>query len=90
MAGTVGMIHSHPKAQSCWYYFPGTQVATSDLAVVRAPALSVDAIMCGDTLVWIGRDVQERRMPCRRERRPRAPPAPSSRPGGIRWRRRSR
>jgi len=22
--GTVGMIHSHPTAERCWYYFPGT------------------------------------------------------------------
>src|SRR2546425_4908398 len=22
-AGTVGMIHSHPDGQRCWYYFPG-------------------------------------------------------------------
>src|SRR2546421_12495822 len=28
--GTVGMIHSHPTAERCWYYFPGTQVPTSD------------------------------------------------------------
>src|SRR5713101_4058580 len=24
------MIHSHPGGQRCFYYFPGTQVATSD------------------------------------------------------------
>src|SRR2546427_8800019 len=28
--GTVGMIHSHPSGERCWYYFPGTQVASSD------------------------------------------------------------
>ena len=61
-ARTIGMIHSHPKAQSCWYYFPGTQVATSDFqSFVRQP-YPVDAIMCGDTLVWIGRDFRERRV----------------------------
>jgi hypothetical protein len=60
--GTVGMIHSHPKATSCWYYFPGTQVATSDYqSFVRQP-YPVDAIMCGDTIVWIGRDLRERRV----------------------------
>lgn len=60
--GTVGMIHSHPKAQSCWYYFPGTQVPTSDYqSFVRQP-YPVDAIMCGDTIVWIGRDLRERRV----------------------------
>src|SRR5213078_5187145 len=28
--GTVGVIHSHPSGERCWYFFPGTQVATSD------------------------------------------------------------
>src|SRR6266700_203310 len=28
--GTVGMIHSHPTGERCWYFFPGTQVASSD------------------------------------------------------------
>src|SRR5207245_7235344 len=28
--GTVGMIHSHPGGERCFYYFPGTQVASSD------------------------------------------------------------
>ncbi len=28
--GTVGMIHSHPSGERCWYFFPGTQVASSD------------------------------------------------------------
>ena len=73
--GTVGMIHSHPKAQSCWYYFPGTQVATSDYqSFVRQP-YPVDAIMCGDTLIWIARDGVERRVPFKpNEAAP--PPAP--------------
>ncbi len=26
-AGTVGMIHSHPDGQRCWYFFPGTRVS---------------------------------------------------------------
>ena len=60
--GTVGMIHSHPKAQSCWYYFPGTQVATSDYQSFMRQPYAVDAIMCGDTVVWIGRDLRERRV----------------------------
>ncbi|MGH7673700.1 MAG: hypothetical protein ACREMV_00385, partial [Gemmatimonadales bacterium] len=25
-AGTVGMIHSHPAGERCWYYFPATRV----------------------------------------------------------------
>jgi hypothetical protein len=74
--GTVGMIHSHPNAKSCWYYFPGTQVATSDYqSFVRQP-YPVDAIMCGDTLVWIGRDYQERRVPLQVNEGVRAPAAP--------------
>src|SRR5438034_10757828 len=28
--GTVGVIHSHPGGERCFYYFPKTQVATSD------------------------------------------------------------
>ena len=54
------MIHSHPTAERCWYYFPGTQVPTSDeQSFVRTP-YAVDAIMCGAKAVWIGRDmVQE-------------------------------
>jgi hypothetical protein len=63
--GTVGMIHSHPGAKSCWYYFPGTQVATSDMQSFARQPYPVDAIMCGDTLVWIGRDYRERRIPLR-------------------------
>src|SRR5437879_13659278 len=27
--GTVGTIHSHPTGERCWYFFPGTQVASS-------------------------------------------------------------
>jgi hypothetical protein len=74
--GTVGMIHSHPKAKSCWYYFPGTQVATSDLqSFVRQP-YPVDAIMCGDTVVWIGRDLRERRIPFQIVNEAARPPAP--------------
>ena len=64
-AGTIGMIHSHPGAKSCWYYFPGTQVATSDLQSFAQQSYPVDAIMCGDTVVWIGRDYRERRIALR-------------------------
>jgi hypothetical protein len=58
--GTVGMIHNHPTAERCWYYFPGTEVPTSDAgSFVRTP-YAVDAIVCGAKVVWIGRDmVQE-------------------------------
>jgi len=58
-ANTVGMIHSHPRGESCFYYFPGTQVATSDGHSYALQPYPVDAIMCGDRIVWIGRDLVE-------------------------------
>jgi hypothetical protein len=73
---TVGMIHSHPGAKSCWYYFPGTQVATSDLQSFAQQPYPVDAIMCGDTVVWIGRDYRERRVALRVNHLIAAPAAP--------------
>lgn len=52
---TIGMIHSHPTGERCWYFFPGTAVPTSDgYSFLRGP-YSVDAIMCGDRVVWISR-----------------------------------
>ncbi len=59
---TVGVIHSHPGAQKCWYYFPGTEVATSDQQSFLQQPYPVDAIMCGTAVVWIDRDRRERRM----------------------------
>ena len=60
--GTVGMIHSHPGGQHCWYYFPGTRVLASDgHSFVRQP-YPVDAIMCGDRVVWISRDMAEKQL----------------------------
>src|SRR5713101_1630769 len=57
--GTVGMIHNHLTAERCWYYFPGTQVPTSDeQSFVRTP-YAVDAIMCGARVVWIRRDMAQ-------------------------------
>jgi hypothetical protein len=58
--GTVGMIHSHPSGERCFYYFPGTQVASSDAAAFARQPYPVDAIMCGDSIVWISRDQTER------------------------------
>jgi hypothetical protein len=59
-SGTVGMIHSHPSGERCWYYFPGTRVASSDgESFLRSP-YPVDAIMCGDRVVWIRRELVER------------------------------
>ena len=71
--GTVGMIHSHPGGERCFYYFPGTQVASSDAQSFALQAYAVDAIMCGDSLVWIGRDLVQHRL--RLSGRPTATPA---------------
>src|SRR6059058_1082207 len=57
-AGTGGgVIHSHPDGEHCFYHFPGTQVATSDAASFAQQPYAVDAIMCGDRVVWINRDM---------------------------------
>src|SRR5207253_11032994 len=60
--GTVGMIHSHPTGERCWYHFPGTQVPTSDAESFGRQPYPVDAIMCGDHVVWISRDMEERQL----------------------------
>lgn len=60
---TVGMIHSHPEGEKCWYHFPGTEVATSDRESFLRQPYPVDAIMCGSEVVWIGRDYRERQIP---------------------------
>ena len=60
--GTVGMIHSHPGGERCFYYFPGTQVASSDAASFALQPYRVDAIMCGDSVVWISRDGAQRQL----------------------------
>ena len=60
--GTVGMIHSHPSGQRCWYYFPGTQVPTADEQSFAGSPYRVDAIMCGEMVVWINRDMAEARL----------------------------
>ena len=62
-AGTVGIIHSHPGGERCFYYFPGTQVPSSDARSFAMQGYPVDAIMCGDSVVWIGRDQQEHPVP---------------------------
>jgi hypothetical protein len=61
-AGTIGVIHSHPDGKRCWYYFPGTQVLSSDGQSFARQPYAVDAIMCGDHVVWIGRDMKERQL----------------------------
>ena len=62
-SGTVGMIHSHPGGERCWYYFPTTRVASSDGQSFAAQPYPVDAIMCGDHVVWINRDMAEMQLP---------------------------
>src|SRR2546429_6910946 len=61
--GTVGMIHSHPSGERCWYFFPGTQVASSDGQSFLRQPYPIDAIMCGDQVVWISRDMVQRQLP---------------------------
>jgi len=51
----VGRVHSHPGAERCWYWFPGTQVETSDAVSFRRGGYPVDAIVCGPTLVYVTR-----------------------------------
>src|SRR5437879_2059946 len=46
-ASTVGVIHSHPHGERCFYYFPGTQVATSDAASFAEPADGAHATVWG-------------------------------------------
>lgn len=62
-SGTVGMIHSHPDGQRCWYYFPGTRVPSSDAQSFGLQRYPVDAIMCGDRVVWVSRDMMEQEVP---------------------------
>ena len=57
--GTIGMIHSHPSGERCWYFFPGTQVPSSDGHSFLASPYAVDAIMCGTRVVWISRDLTQ-------------------------------
>ncbi len=61
-SGTVGVIHSHPEGQRCWYFFPSTVVPSSDAVSFTRQSYPVDAIMCGDHVVWIGRDMAEQQL----------------------------
>lgn len=51
----VGLIHSHPSGERCWYFFPSTAIPTSDGHSFLRGRYPVDAIMCGDRVVWISR-----------------------------------
>jgi len=58
----VGMIHSHPDGERCWYFFPGTRVASSDAQSFARQPYPVDAIMCGDRVVWLSRDMVQQQV----------------------------
>lgn len=60
--GTVGTIHSHPAGVRCWYFFPGTQVLSSDGQSFLHTPYALDAIMCGDRVVWIARELVQRQV----------------------------
>ena len=60
--GTVGVIHTHPSGERCWYFFPSTRVASSDAESFARSPYAVDAIMCGDYVVWVGRTLFEQRI----------------------------
>ena len=55
------MIHSHP-GERCFYFFPGTRVASSDAKSFALQSYSIDAIMCGDSVVWVNRDLVQREL----------------------------
>lgn len=54
------MIHSHPDREYCWYLVSGTRVAGADGQSFLRGSYPVDAILCGERLVWINREMQER------------------------------
>jgi hypothetical protein len=56
------VIHTHPTGERCWYLFPSTSVASSDAASFASSPYPVDAIMCGDYVVWVGRTLFEQRI----------------------------
>src|SRR2546427_1915218 len=70
--GTLGMIHSHPGGERCFYFFPGTRVATSDGQSFAMQSYAIDAIMCGDSVVWVNRDLVQRELALTDKRVPQA------------------
>lgn len=69
--GSVGTIHSHPQGAACYFKLPterprkgririqlgGDSIWTQDAVYLfERIALSITAIMCGDSIVWMGRD----------------------------------
>lgn len=57
--GSVGVIHSHPNAERCWYVFPGTSVQTGDARSFLLQAWYVDAIACGASVIWVDRELHQ-------------------------------
>jgi hypothetical protein len=63
MPNVVGIVHSHPDTDRCWYKFPGTDVPTSDEYGAKSSPFPIDAISCdGKWLVWINKDGLEQRI----------------------------
>lgn len=60
--GTVGVIHTHPTGERCWYVFPSTRVPSSDGESFMRSRYAVDAIMCGDYVIWVDRTLLEQRI----------------------------
>ncbi len=60
--GTIGRIHSHPSGQKCSYFMPGTEVLDADGESFVRSDYAIDAIMCGDRVVWIAREMTERQV----------------------------
>jgi hypothetical protein len=67
--GSVGMLHSHLKGASCFFRLPplppgrtrlqlgGDSVWTQDAVYFfQQPTFFVTGIMCGDQIIWMGRD----------------------------------
>jgi hypothetical protein len=61
--GLLALEMSLPDGTRCFYYFPGTEVASSDARSFTLRPYAVDATMCGDRIVWIGRDLVEQQQP---------------------------
>ena len=62
MAGD-GRYHPQPPGRRALFLlFPGTQVASSDAEAFGRQPYPVDAIMCGDSIVWISRDKTQRQV----------------------------
>ncbi len=76
-SGTVGMIHSHPSGERCWYFFPTTQVPSSDGQSFMRTGYPVDAIMCGSRVVWISRNLVEQQIALVRPKAEQPPSQPN-------------